>query len=385
MAADHSMENSIIENEFDYKNTNSIQGLHSTVRKIVCLENGNILTCGLNNPGYPYSKIYMWATKRNNNEHVIESPLHVYHTKIRDVYSLLLFTEDTFLCGGSGGKIERWGIHSNKLIESYQHNSSPIFNIKLLHDGRFVTSSLSEISVWDIDGTHVGTLNGQRGIIHCLDVLPNGDIVAAGQSKKICIWDPATLDCKKIIYTGTLYVYSMVLLQNNYVLIGHSNGLTTWDLDEELHAPIQYHMKDVNIMCMTKITENVVAYGDSNGMLVLFDLNTGESIRNLKVSPKPITSVTRLYDDRIATGTFQSTEYSRFYQMPHLIDHECQIRIFEDKHQPYLFSQYRMKETIKHIEVFKEELIAVTWSPERHLDWCADIETRKDVMRNFNV
>ena len=385
MAAANTTENSIIKNTFDYKNTVSIQGLHSTVRKIVCLENGNIITCGLNHVGYPYSKIYMWETTHKNNEQVIYSPIRTYNTKIRDVYSLLLFTEDTFLCGGSSGKIERWGIYSNELIETYHHNSSPIFNIKLLNDMRFVSSSLSEISVWDIDGTHVGTLNGQRGIIHCLDVLPNGDIVAAGQSKKICIWDPDTLSCKKIIYTDTTYVYSMLLLENNYVLIGHSNGLTTWDLDEELHAPIQYHMKDVNIMCMTKITENVIAYGDSHGKLVLFDLNTGECIQTIRVSRKPITSVTRLYDDRIATGTFQSTEYPCFYQMPHLIDNVCQIQIFEDIHQPYLFSQYRMNETIRRVELFKDELLAITWSPERHLDWCADIETRKDVMRNFNL
>lgn len=377
--------NITVDRIFDYKNTFSIQGSHTTVRRIVCMMNGFILTCGLNNPGYPYSKIYMWDTRTTSNEQLIYSPHRVYHTKIRDVYAIALFDENTFLCAGSKGKIERWDIETAKLIETYQYNQSPIFNIKILQDGRFATSGLSEVSVWDMDGSHMGILQGQRGIIHCIDELPNGDIITAGQSKKICIWDAATLTCKKIIFTNTVYVYSMLLLENNYVILGHSNGMTTWDLDEELRDPIEYYMRDVNVMCMTKITDSVIVYGDNNGMLVFFDLNIGENIKQNKISHKPITCVTKMYDDRIVTGTFKTNDYARFYSMPHLLDDESQIRVFENKNIPYLYSRYRMDQAMMRLAHIKDELMAIAWSPERHLDWCVDIETRKGVKRQFNT
>ena len=374
-----------IENMYEYKNTNSITGLMSTVRKIVCLGNGYILTCGLNNPGFPYSRVYMWETSRNTGEHTIYSPHKVYHSKIRDIYSLALYEEGTFLCGGTGGRIERWDINTCKLVDTYRYGTSPVFNLKVLRDGRFVTSSLSQISVWDMDGTHQGLLEGQRGIIHCLDELPNGDIITAGQSKKLCIWDAGSLACKKIIYTDTMYVYSMLLLDNNYVLLGHSNGLTTWDIEQELMDPVHYYMRNTDIVCMTKVTDSVIAYGDNGGMLVFFDLNTGTKLNKQRISRKPITSISCLYDERIVTGTFRSEDYIRNFNMPHMADYDCQVKIFENKTQPYHYSLYRLNMTMSQLQVFKEELISVTWAPERHLDWCVDIETRKNVAHNFNT
>ena len=59
--------------------------------------------------------------------------------------------------------------------------------------------------------------------------------------------------------------------------------------------------------------------------------------------------------------------------------------IYENKTQPYRYSVYRMNRTIGQLQVFKEELLNNAWSPERHLDWCVDIETRKNVAHNFNT
>jgi hypothetical protein len=39
----------------------------------------------------------------------------------------------------------------------------------------------------------------------------------------------------------------------------------------------------------------------------------------------------------------------------------------------------RKDNTIKNIEIFKEELLSVSWNPNRFIHWCIDIDQQKEI------
>jgi len=43
----------------------------------------------------------------------------------------------------------------------------------------------------------------------------------------------------------------------------------------------------------------------------------------------------------------------------------------------------RKTQTIEQTKVFKEELIAITWHPDRFMEWCVDVEELKETIEMF--
>ena len=51
-----------------------------------------------------------------------------------------------------------------------------------------ITSAASEIRVWTLGGDAVYTLSGHTSFVYSLSVLPNGDIVSAGEDRTVRVW-----------------------------------------------------------------------------------------------------------------------------------------------------------------------------------------------------
>ena len=62
---------------------------------------------------------------------------------------------------------------------------------------------ISEIRVWTLGGDTVYTLSGHTSFVYSLSVLPNGDIVSAGEDRTVRVWQGAsTTVLFKIMDTG---------------------------------------------------------------------------------------------------------------------------------------------------------------------------------------
>lgn len=46
----------------------------------------------------------------------------------------------------------------------------------------------SEVRVWTINGDLIYTLSGHTSFVYSLSVLPNGDLVSAGEDRSVRIW-----------------------------------------------------------------------------------------------------------------------------------------------------------------------------------------------------
>ena len=51
----------------------------------------------------------------------------------------------------------------------------------------------SEIRVWTMGGDVVYTLSGHTSFVYSLSVLPNGDVVSAGEDRSVRVWRGALL------------------------------------------------------------------------------------------------------------------------------------------------------------------------------------------------
>ena len=51
---------------------------------------------------------------------------------------------------------------------------------------------ISEIRVWTFGGDTVYTLSGHTSFVYSLSVLPNGDIVSAGEDRTVRVWQGAS-------------------------------------------------------------------------------------------------------------------------------------------------------------------------------------------------
>lgn len=92
------------------------------------------------------------------------------------------------LLPGSADKTIKYWV-GDKCKHTYKGHSDVVRGIVLITDIGFASCSNSgDIIIWTIEGDLVHTLSGHTSFVYAITVLPNGDLVSAGEDRTVRVW-----------------------------------------------------------------------------------------------------------------------------------------------------------------------------------------------------
>ncbi len=95
--------------------------------------------------------------------------------------------------------------------------------------------TFSEIRVWTLGGDVVYTLSGHTSFVYSLSVLPNGDIVSAGEDRSVRVWKDG--ECSQVITHPAISVWTVSSMPNGDIVSGSSDGVVRiFTASEERYA-----------------------------------------------------------------------------------------------------------------------------------------------------
>jgi WD40 repeat protein len=78
-----------------------------------------------------------------------------------------------------------WHLFRTLVLHPAQTTGKPVATARTI-DLSFIL--ISEIRVWTLGGDTVYTLSGHTSFVYSLSVLPNGDVVSAGEDRTVRVW-----------------------------------------------------------------------------------------------------------------------------------------------------------------------------------------------------
>ncbi|EKM82501.1 hypothetical protein AGABI1DRAFT_34287 [Agaricus bisporus var. burnettii JB137-S8] len=84
-------------------------------------------------------------------------------------------------------------------------------------------SPCSEIRVWTLEGDSVYSMSGHTSFVYSLSLLPNGDIVSAGEDRSVRIWEGD--ECAQVIIHPAISVWAVSVMPNGDIASGCSDGV----------------------------------------------------------------------------------------------------------------------------------------------------------------
>ncbi|WP_033296244.1 WD40 repeat domain-containing serine/threonine protein kinase [Amycolatopsis jejuensis] len=184
------------------------------------------------------------------------------------------------ISGGADGTVRLWDPNTGTCLRIYQGDSS-IRTIAT--DGKSIVAGDEAGTLW---WWHVETANVQQtvhahdGPVNHLVLLPNGDLLSAGEDGLIRHGDQIFRGHRKAVYT-------LALLPDGFVSGGHDGTLRQWDFTGRCVRVMTYQHRVLDVLsspfhAVAVDGHNLVA-GNNSGELTWWDLDTGRCLRTVDV------------------------------------------------------------------------------------------------------
>jgi WD40 repeat protein len=157
--------------------------------------------------------------------------LRTYRGHINTVYSLEWINEDTIASGSFDQTIKVWSVSTGQTNITI-NASSMIFSLKLLNNGFYLASALSngKIKIYNVNdkGNLIATLEGHTSNVRDLSLISN-DLLASSSGypdQTIRIWNLTTNATKFILKGHANSVYGLRLISSDILASGSADNST---------------------------------------------------------------------------------------------------------------------------------------------------------------
>jgi len=228
---------------------------------------------------------------------------------IRKPHRLAAAIGDVIAVGSTENIIDFYSAESGTLIDTYWGLDSFSKQLLALPDNRLAIVSHMYVKIIHVEkpnrpasflGVDYVGFRGHDWIIHCMALLPNGQLASGGGPPDVIVWDVPTQKATHKYFAGGICT-SMCALPDGRLVSGHENGVVNiWDLREAKRTHLIDYRDNEPIKSLCVLPDGRVAAAVGTQKTVLWDIDTQTST----VMPDSTgVGVLATIDGRLITGT----------------------------------------------------------------------------------
>lgn len=230
---------------------------------------------------------------------------------------------DLLLSGGWDNTMILWDLSNDSMVFKFEDHSDMIWDVAFSPNERYVASASwdASINLWDIESKVLACKLKQAqkfrrtqtepfyqdrifpNMVNSIVFHPDGSIVASGSSDgKIRFWDVSSGELTEVIdIHDSLSVNKLLFNRSGTKLISSSDKIAIYDLKERAVEMILdgHHGQLIGAMDIANSGEVLISADIAvrNPLIVLWDLETGDKIREYKGHHKVIRDIAFSNDD----------------------------------------------------------------------------------------
>lgn len=266
---------------WDFRNNNYVcililEGHTDTVSSLLEIKENNCLLSGSGDHTIRY-----WNLTTNQCLTVID--IHFW-----TISSIIELENNRMVTSSWDHTIIIWNSISYKHISLEEH-TQPVTSMVKLSNWRLASGSDDNtIKIWNIKSTNftedilyksIATLTGHSGLISCLLQLKDTYLVSASHDGSIKIWDLNTYKCLNSFFISSSRLYSLILLDTNYLITGAStNEIFILSLENsyslKVLTSIEEHTDTVTCLLQLKGNKNTnkIISGSDDHSIKIWDM-----------------------------------------------------------------------------------------------------------------
>ena len=229
------------------------------------------------------------------------STLSAHSDWVRSV--AISFDGQTLASGSFDKTVKLWKLPEGELIHSLSQHTKGVFAVAISPDNKILASGSWDetIKLWQIDtGALLNTLNGHTGSVRSLAITPEGQTLVSGSfDKTIKLWNLETgalintlsKDIGAVSALAQQGAVAHIALSPNAEIIvsgGDDGVIQLWQL--ETGEPISVLTGNLSCICSLTISPDnqILAAGSINGAITFWQLNTRELLGVYQAHSAPI-------------------------------------------------------------------------------------------------
>lgn len=198
--------------------------------------------------------------------------------------------------------IKLWNISNSSLIRTLQETSS-VFALAVLNDGKLASGSYKEIKLWDPNnGLLIRRLLNHTDFVTSLKALDNQTMASASDDKTIKIWNTINGILLKTLTGQTCNIEALTLLPNSLLASSCDSTIKLWNIGTGSLIKTLIGHTDV-VFSLAVLKDGTLVSGSNDQTIKLWNTNNGTQIRTL-INSKIVQSLAVFKDERLASSSF---------------------------------------------------------------------------------
>lgn len=220
------------------------------------------------------------------------------------VSSLAWLSDGSLVSGSFDTTVIVWDVERERITRQLKGHNHNVECVLTTPDNFVISGSIDmTIRCWNIETGECDVWEGHTSYVNNLSLLTDGRIASGSEDKTIRVWNKQTGLCEIVLYGdqgqhgGILR--SCALPSNRMATADRDGNIRVWNISTEtMESCFPSGFGSYDVQCLN---ENHVVAPYYQGRIAIFNIETGEKVRDFKAHKQSIHAVCVLFDGSIAS------------------------------------------------------------------------------------